>query len=54
LERRWRVSETERHHKELKVVVVRSKRGLLDVIGVDTNLVVAGTQVELGEEPGAM
>src|SRR4051812_31360204 len=43
------IGETERHHLVLVVAVARAEGGLLDVLFVDSDLVVAPMQVDLGE-----
>ena len=50
LERRGGVGETERHHQKLVVAVVGAERRLGHVLRVHAHLVIARTQVELGEE----
>lgn len=50
LERGQPIAQPERHHQELKMIVVGVECRLFDVIGVHANFVV----VELGEELGAM
>ena len=48
-ERAGCVGETEWEYHEFEVTVTRTKGGLRFVAGSDTNLVIARTQVELGE-----
>jgi hypothetical protein len=50
LEGRRRVGEAERHHQELEVAMVSMEHRLLDVVRVHAHLMIARTQVELGEE----
>jgi hypothetical protein len=50
LEGRRGVGEAKRHHQELEVAMMSPKRRLGDIIRVHPHLVVARTEVELGEE----
>ena len=54
LEHSRRVGETKRHDEELEVAVVGAECRLLRVGQVHAHLVIAGMQVQLGEEHGAM
>jgi len=47
------IGETERHHNELKVPVMRLEHCLLYIVRVDTHLVVASAHIKLGEEARA-
>jgi len=53
LERGQSIGETERHHNELKVPVMRLEHCLLYIVRVDTHLVVASAHIKLGEEARA-
>ena len=44
------VGKAERHDQELKMAMVSAERHLGDVVGVHPHLMVARTQIELGEE----
>src|SRR3954468_2502477 len=52
LERGGGVGETEWHHLVLVVAIAGAEGGLLDIILVDSDLVVTPTQVDLGEHLG--
>jgi hypothetical protein len=54
LERCRGVGEPKRHDQELVLAVVSVERCLIDVVRELAHLVVAGTQVQLGEESGTM
>jgi hypothetical protein len=51
LERSRGVAQPERHGEELVEAIMCAERGLVDVVGVHPNLVVAGTEVQFGEKP---
>jgi hypothetical protein len=53
LECRRRVGEAKRHYEELVQAFVCSERRLVAVVGGHAHLVIAGAEVELGEELGA-
>lgn len=53
LKHRWGVRQSERHEQEL-VALVRLERRLLHIVEVHAYLVIAGSEVELGEEPRAV
>jgi len=46
-----RVGEAERHDEELEQALVCAERGLVDVVRVHQDLMIAGAHVQLGEEP---
>jgi hypothetical protein len=48
------VAKPERHHQELVQAVVGTKCRFVHVFRPHAHLVVPGTQVQLGEEPGTM
>jgi hypothetical protein len=50
LEHGRRDCQAERHDEELEEALMRPERGLHYVVGVHKNLMIAGPQVELGEE----
>ena len=54
LESRWCVGETEGHHQELIVSLMSAKHRFADVLRVHPHLMVAGAEVELGEETRTM
>lgn len=47
------IGEAERHHQEFKVLVVSAERCLLHICVLHQDLVIATTQIQLGEESGA-
>ena len=54
LEGGWRVAESERHDQKFEEGVMRPECCLVDVGRPHADLVVSGSEVELGEEAGAM
>jgi hypothetical protein len=50
----WGIVEPKRHDEELVEAIVSPKCRLLNISGVHANLVVAGAEVQLGEESGAV
>jgi hypothetical protein len=54
LEGGWPVAESERHDQKFEEGVMRPECCLVDVGRPHADLVVSGSEVELGEEAGAM
>jgi hypothetical protein len=54
LERRRGVAQPEQHHHELIEAVVCAERGLGNVLGAHPDLMVAGAEIQLGEEAGTV